>query len=273
MSFNLGWFSTGRDQAAVDLFTTVQSAISEGVIAGRISFVFSNRERGESTWSDRLFDAVQREGIELLHLSSKGFKPELRRAPGRLDEWRTEYHTKVMELVEPYRADLIVLAGYMLIVSPEMCQRLRMINLHPAVPGGPKGSWQEVIWQLMEARATEAGAMIHLVTEVLDEGPPISYCTFPIRGGKFDSLWGSFEQKVARGSLQEIKETEGEDEPLFCQIRSEELAREFPLIVSTLKNLSTGRIRLRGREVFLGEMPRPGGICLNEEIEKTLLRR
>lgn len=270
MSLNLGWFSTGRDEAAVDLFTAVQSAVCEGVIAGRISFAFSNRDPGEGTWSDRLFDAVRREGIELLHLSSKKFKPDLRKEPGRLEEWRAEYHRKVMELVEPLRADVIMLAGYMLIVSPEMCQRLPMINLHPAMPGGPKGSWQEVIWQLIEARATEAGAMIHLVTEVLDEGPPISYCTFPICGGKFDPLRAAFEEKMARSTLQEIKDTEGEAEPLFLEIRAEELAREFPLILSTLKNLSTGKIRLQGREVLVGEVSRPGGSCLNEEIERAL---
>jgi phosphoribosylglycinamide formyltransferase-1 len=46
-----------------------------------------------------------------------------------------------------------------------------MINLHPAAPGGPTGTWQEVIWQLIEGRAVETGVMMHLVTPELDRGP------------------------------------------------------------------------------------------------------
>ncbi|GAH59253.1 unnamed protein product, partial [marine sediment metagenome] len=43
-------------------------------------------------------------------------------------------------------------------------QRYNMVNLHPAAPGGPTGTWQEVIWQLIENKAEETGVMMHLVT-------------------------------------------------------------------------------------------------------------
>ena len=64
-----------------------------------------------------------------------------------------------------------------------------MINLHPAAPGGPAGTWQEVIWQLIEGDAMETGVMMHLVTSELDKGPPVTYCTFPIRDTPCDRHW------------------------------------------------------------------------------------
>ena len=77
----------------------------------------------------------------------------------------------------------------MLIVSPDLCRDFPMINLHPAAPNGPDGTWQDVIWQLIEQRATHSGVKIHLVTEELDQGPTIAYCRYPIHGKAFDDLW------------------------------------------------------------------------------------
>jgi len=69
----------------------------------------------------------------------------------------------------------------MLIVSEELCQKYDMINLHPAPPGGPTGSWQEVIWTLIQNKADTAGAMIHLVTPELDRGPALATASSLLR--------------------------------------------------------------------------------------------
>ena len=55
-----------------------------------------------------------------------------------------------------------------------------MLNLHPALPGGPKGMWQQVIWELLEDEADETGAMIHLATAQLDRGPVVSTFRFSL---------------------------------------------------------------------------------------------
>ena len=55
---NIGWFSTGRDEAARQLLQAVQESIQAGEIEGKINFVFSNRERGEARESDLFFDLV-----------------------------------------------------------------------------------------------------------------------------------------------------------------------------------------------------------------------
>jgi len=160
-----------------------------------------------------------------------------------------------------------MLVGYMLIVSNALFDKWPLINLHPAKPGGPKGSWQEVIWELIKKREDEAGAMIHLVTETLDEGPPLTYCSFPIRGGEFDVLWGQFEEKIQRKSLPEIIKGEGEQEPLFEKIRDEELSREFPLIIVTLQKLAEGYIKITDKqEILVDGVISEEGFCVNENL-------
>ena len=46
--YQLGWFSTGRDKAARDLLTAVNSNIKRGEIEAEIAFAFCNRGPGES---------------------------------------------------------------------------------------------------------------------------------------------------------------------------------------------------------------------------------
>jgi folate-dependent phosphoribosylglycinamide formyltransferase PurN len=145
-----------------------------------------------------------------------------------------------MKRLEDFHPDLCVLAGYMLIVGAEMCCKYNMINLHPAIPGGPSGTWQEVIWQLIESKATETGVMMHLVTPELDMGPPVTYCTFPIRGKTFAKYWAEIKGQ----SAAKIKQEQGENNRLFKLIRKHGLAREFPLIIATLKVFSQGKVRI-----------------------------
>ena len=71
--YRLGWFSTGRDEAARDLLGAVQSHIESGEIKADIAFVFSNREPGESGESDRLFEAVAGYKIPLVYFSYEKF--------------------------------------------------------------------------------------------------------------------------------------------------------------------------------------------------------
>jgi phosphoribosylglycinamide formyltransferase 1 len=163
-----------------------------------------------------------------------------------------------------------MLAGYMLIVGPQMCSRYNMINLHPALPDGPKGTWQEVIWTLMEKRARESGAMMHLVTPELDRGPVITYCGFPITGGKFDGLW----TETANLPVSLIKSGQGENSPLFKAIRQEGFMRETPLIIHTLKAFSEGTIRITADKKLLDSNGRQiPGYDLTGEIDQELAKR
>ena len=243
MMFQFGWWTTGRDEAALELFRTVNNAVSDGVISGKISYLFCSRDEGESEPSDRLIAFARDCGVEVVTFSASRFSPELRKQD--IEKWRTEYHRKVMERLDSYRHDIVVLAGYMWVVSAEVCERLNVINLHPAAPGGPAGTWQEVIWQLLEKKADTTGVMMHLVTPELDKGPPVTYCMFPIKGAEWDSLWEEFEREVAQSGLEAVKQSRGEVQPLFARIREEGVKRELPLIVQTIKAFSQGEISIK----------------------------
>jgi len=276
MSYKIGWFSTGRDKAARELLRVVYDNIKQGRLSNlEIAFVFSNRTKGEARESDLFFKLVEKLGIDLLSFSSKNFRPELRRKAlvqgkrGKLkliSYWRSLYDEEIIKRIK-FRADLIVLAGYMLIVGEKLCHKYPMINLHPAAPGGPRGTWQEVIWKLIEKNERQTGVMMHLVIPQLDVGPPLTYCTFPIKGEKFDSLWEKLEEKLRRKPLERIKREEGEREPLFKEIRKEGVRRELPLIVHSLRALSNKTIELRGKKLMRGGKA-VEGYCLNEEISR-----
>ena len=255
----IGWFSTGRDEAARQLLQVVYQKIQSREIKGKIVFTFSNREPGEDKESDSFFELVRSYEIPLVCFSSQKFKD----LPGitstgdveTLRVWRLKYDRQVMKRLDGFHPDLCILAGYMLIVGEEMCRRYDMINLHPALPGGPKGSWQEVIWELIENKAVESGVMIHLVTPELDRGPVVTYCTYPIRGEPFDTLWRELNDR----SIIEIKKEEGEKNALFQLIRQHGLAREFPLIVSTLKSFGEGEVKIEaGKLLDYKGKPIPG---------------
>ena len=240
--YQLGWFSTGRDKAARDLLETVHTSINRGEIEAEIAFVFSSREPGESAESDLFIKLVKNYHIPLICFSYQRFKTSKVSSSQLITtpQLRLDYDREVMNRLSSLHPDLCVLAGYMLIVGREMCQRYNMINLHPAAPGGPTGTWQEVIWQLIETNAEETGVMMHLVTPELDRGPVVAYCTFPIRGKPFDKYW----QQIQKKSVAEIKKEQGEKNPLFRLIRQYGLAREFPLIIATIKAFSQGKVKI-----------------------------
>jgi len=262
---NIGWFSTGKDEAARQLLQAVWDKSHSGDINGEISFVFSNREPGEAKESDLFFKLVRIYNIPLFCLSHKKFK-----TAGEDQEWRIKYDREVNKKIEPFAPDLCVLAGYMLITSAELCQKQDMINLHPAPPGGPTGTWQEVIWALIQNKADTAGAMMHLVSPELDKGPPVAYCTFPIRGKPFDTYWGEIKGQP----FEEIKQKQGENNRLFMLIRQHELAREFPLIILTLQALSQSEVSIKDRRVIDAQGKLISGYDLSgrvdEEVKKNL---
>jgi len=268
MVFRIGWFSTGRDEAARDLLQIVVDHISEGAIPAEIGYVFCNREKGESRESDRFIQWVGGMKIRLILLSSRDYLPSLRQKD--LEKWRTSYHQEIASRIGDLPVDIIVLAGYMLIVSPAFCELFPTINLHPAEPKGPKGTWQEVIWALIEKRASQTGVMMHLVTKDLDEGPPVTYVTFPIRGPKFDRLWEDFNLKLKGRPFHQLIKEEGEENPLFKEIREEGVRRELPLIVMTLKAFAEQKVRVEKGKILDEKGDAVQGICLNREVEECL---
>jgi folate-dependent phosphoribosylglycinamide formyltransferase PurN len=242
-------------------------AIQKGDLKAEIAFVFCNRERGEAEPTDRFFDLVQSYGLPLVTLSYSRYRRERNLPVVRLGEpllpWRLDYDREVARLIEPYPFDLGMLAGFMLIFTGVICERWPLLNLHPAAPGGPVGIWQEVIWQLIASRADRSGITIFLCTTELDRGPTVTYCTYPLHGPTLDPLWHQVEGR----SLDEVKAAEGEESPLFEEIRRQGATRELPLIVATLQAFADDRLRFEGLNVVTADGRPIHGHDLTPEVE------
>ena len=264
MTYKVGWFSTGRGKGSRDLLTAVYKKIQQGTLQTEISFVFSNREPEEAPGSDQFLKLVRDYGIPLVNFSSRKFLPEKKRLSR--EEWRLLYDREVMRLLKGFEQDICILAGYMLVVGSEMCRKYDMINLHPAAPGGPAGTWQEVIWQLIETEAESTGVMMHLVTPELDKGPTVAYCTFSLRGEPFDTHW----KEIKGMSVEDIKSQQGEDNALFKLIRQRGVIREHPLVLSTIDAFSQGSVRIQGERVVDKDGRPIAGYDLTEEIDRLL---
>lgn len=145
-----------------------------------------------------------------------------------------------------------------------------MLNLHPALPDGPKGTWQEVIWRLISEGAGRQGAMMHVCTEDWDRGAAITYCGFPIRGGEYDALWEQMNRKLETRTLDEIRAEEGESEPLFKKIREDGARRELPLIAETVAAFADGRVRIEGKRPFAGGEVLDGPYDLTDMVDASL---
>ena len=264
----IGWFSTGRGEGSRGLLRFVHERLDE--IDAGIDFVFSNRSPGEAEGSDEYFRLVESFGLPLVTHSSTGFR---RRAGGRFADRRGEYDAEVMDLLREFRPDVCVLAGYMLIASGDLCREYPLLNLHPALPDGPIGTWQEVVWQLIEQRSARTGAMMHLATEEVDRGPVVSYVTVPLDSPELESYW----RELGDASPDSIKETQGEDYALFREIRAAQYSREPYLLLETLRAICVGNVSLSGAggvELHGGSSDPEGfgGLCLDIEVAAAMLR-
>jgi formyltetrahydrofolate deformylase len=86
---------------------------------------------------------------------------------------KADQERRLMELIESTRAELVVLARYMQILSDELCGRLkgRAINIHHSFLPGFKGA--KPYHQAYDRGVKVIGATAHYVTHDLDEGPII----------------------------------------------------------------------------------------------------
>lgn len=91
-----------------------------------------------------------------------------------------EAENKILQLIEDYNIDLIVLARYMRILTPNFVWRYpnRIINIHPSLLPAFPGAYAYV--QAYERGAKIIGCTAHFVTEELDQGPIIHQESFKV---------------------------------------------------------------------------------------------
>lgn len=145
----------------------VLDACAEGRIAGKVVAVVSDRA---DAFALRRAAAA---GVPAIHVGRRG------------EESRRDYDARLADSVEAARADLVVLAGWMRILTMAFLGRFpqRVVNLHPALPGELPGTNAiERAWeQARKGARTHTGVMVHLVPdEGVDAGPVLGTSVVPI---------------------------------------------------------------------------------------------
>ncbi len=93
---------------------------------------------------------------------------------------REAFEQALGESIDARGADLVVLAGFMRILSPEFAARYagRMLNIHPSLL--PKYTGLHTHQRALQARDAEHGASVHFVTAELDGGPVVLQSRVPV---------------------------------------------------------------------------------------------
>lgn len=138
---------------------------AEGLGGGRVVAVLSNKPDAPG-----LAHARQRE-IPVEIVEHRGFAT------------RAAFDDALAERIDRYEPDLVVLAGFMRILTGPFTQRYagRLINTHPSLL--PKYRGVDAVGQALAAGERETGCTVHYVTEGVDEGPVIAQSRVPIEPG------------------------------------------------------------------------------------------
>ncbi|NVK42875.1 MAG: phosphoribosylglycinamide formyltransferase [Oceanospirillaceae bacterium] len=140
-------------------------ATASGRIDGRIVSVISNRPDAFG------LERARRAGIKAESLDHKTFAS------------RETFDAALQSLIDSHEPDLVVLAGFMRILTPEFVSHYlgRMFNIHPSLLPRYKGL--QTHQRALDAGDAEHGCTVHFVTPELDGGPLIVQAVVPVQAG------------------------------------------------------------------------------------------
>ena len=141
-------------------------AIESKVLQAQIVAVISNKK--ESVALER----ARKHGLPDLFVDPKPFA-------GQPDS-REAYDRALLEVLEQRQVELVLMAGYMKIVTPVLVNAYanRMMNIHPSLL--PSFPGLEVQKKAIDWGCKLAGCTVHFVTEGVDEGPIILQAAVPV---------------------------------------------------------------------------------------------
>ncbi|WNO09658.1 phosphoribosylglycinamide formyltransferase [Teredinibacter sp. KSP-S5-2] len=101
---------------------------------------------------------------------------------------REEFDQELMLVIDSFCPDLVVLAGFMRILTPEFTNHYlgRMLNIHPSLL--PKYQGLHTHKRALEAGDKEHGVTVHFVTAELDGGPAVIQARVPVLDGDTESM-------------------------------------------------------------------------------------
>ncbi|MDY0977917.1 phosphoribosylglycinamide formyltransferase [Massilia sp. CFBP9012] len=101
---------------------------------------------------------------------------------------RAEFDARLQEVIDTFQPDLVVLAGFMRILTAPFVEHYagRMLNIHPSLL--PLFPGLHTHQQALDAGMTEHGATVHFVTAELDHGPSVLQARIPVLPGDTPDL-------------------------------------------------------------------------------------
>lgn len=190
----------------------IMDAIETGTISNtRIEVVISNNKNAYA------LERARQKGIEALCISPKDY------------ESRTEFNREFLERLDKYEVDLVVLAGFLVVIPEEMIAkyRNRIINIHPSLIPSFCGTGYyglKVHEAVLERGVKITGATVHFVDEGTDTGPII---------------------------LQKAVAAEPEDTPEVLQRRVMEQA-EWKILPEAINLIANGKVSVENGHVKIG---------------------
>jgi phosphoribosylglycinamide formyltransferase 1 len=187
-------------------FMALREAVERGAVSGEIALVLSNKAEAPGLLKAREW------GLDTVVLDGKSFAA------------REDYDRAVAAEIEKRGVDLIVLAGYMRVLTPGLCDayKYRIVNIHPALlPSFPGLHVQQ---KAIDWGVRFSGCTVHFVAAEVDMGPIILQAAVPV--------------------LQDDTE-----DALAARI----LIEEHRIYPEAVRLYFEGRLEVRGRRVFILE--------------------
>tara|TARA_R110002050_G_scaffold71891_3_gene154648 strand:- start:32046 stop:32648 length:603 start_codon:yes stop_codon:yes gene_type:complete len=141
---------------------SIVNAVNDGSLPVKIAAVISNRPDAAG------IEFAQQAGIDTAIIDHKTFTS------------REGFDHAMASKVDTYTPDLVILAGFMRILTTEFVEHYanKLINIHPALL--PKFKGMDTHQRAIDAGETEHGASVHFVTAELDAGPVILQAKVPV---------------------------------------------------------------------------------------------
>ena len=133
----------------------ILDAVSAGELDADVAVVISNRTGAY------ILERAEINNVSSFFISHKGKK-------------REEFDDEITAVLKEHSVDLVLLIGFMRILSPEFCRvwQDRILNVHPSLlPKYAGGMDINVHEEVLKNKDTETGCTIHFVNEVVDAGP------------------------------------------------------------------------------------------------------
>jgi len=158
---------------------TIIDAIADERLDASIEAVISNRSNAY------ILERARKHGIQAIHISHKG-------------KHRKDFDAEISRVLQEKKVDLILLIGFMRILSKEFCREWsdHILNVHPSLlPKYAGGMDSNVHAEVLQNKEVETGCTIHFVTEQVDGGPILVQKTCPVEP---DDSVASLKSKVQK---------------------------------------------------------------------------